>query len=282
MSIGLDVVWHKDGSDMIVIKVGGGKGISIEAVCQDVADLVKRGERLILVHGGSHETNELSTALGKPPRFVTSVSGVESRYTDRDTLEIFNMVYVGKMNKRYVERLQQLGVNAVGLCGADGRSMVGERKASIKVVENGKRKVLRNDFTGRVEQINTDLLTLLLDHGYTPVLCPPAMSYENELINVDGDRMAAVLASALQAKTLVILSNVPGLLQDVDDPDSLIASIDKTRLSAFFDRAQGRMKKKVMGASEALAQGVEAVILGDARLDHPVQQALEGRGTVIR
>jgi len=267
---------------MMVIKVGGGKGISIEAVCQDVAGLVKRGERLILVHGGSHETNELSAALGKPPRFVTSVSGVESRYTDRETLEIFNMVYVGKMNKRYVERLQQLGVNAVGLCGADGRSMVGERKASIKVVENGKRKVLRNDFTGRVEQINTELLTLLLDHGYTPVLCPPAMSYENEIINVDGDRMAAVLASALQAKTLVILSNVPGLLRDVDDPDSLIASIDKARISPFFDLAQGRMKKKVMGASEALEQGVEAVILGDARLDHPVQQALEGRGTVIR
>jgi acetylglutamate/LysW-gamma-L-alpha-aminoadipate kinase len=144
------------------------------------------------------------------------------------------MVYVGKMNKRYVERLQQLGVNAVGLCGADGRSMLGERKAAIKVVENGKRKVLRNDFTGRVEQINTELLTLLLDHGYTPVLCPPAMSYDNEIINVDGDRMAAVLASALKAETLVILSNVPGLLQDVDDPGSLIAAIDKTRISPFF------------------------------------------------
>ena len=267
---------------MMVIKVGGGKGISLEGVCQDVADLVQRGERLILVHGGSHETNELSTALGKPPRFVTSVSGVESRYTDRETLEIFNMVYVGKMNKLYVERLQQLGVNAVGLCGADGRSMVGERKAAIKVVENGKRKVLRNDFTGRVEQINTELLTLLLDNGYTPVLCPPAMSYDNEIINVDGDRMAAVLASAFKAELLVILSNVPGLLKDLDDPDSLIASIDKTRIAPFFDLAQGRMKKKIMGASEALEQGVETVILGDARLDHPVQLALEGRGTVIR
>jgi acetylglutamate/LysW-gamma-L-alpha-aminoadipate kinase len=267
---------------MMVIKVGGGKGIPIEAVCQDVADLVKRGERLILVHGGSHETNELSIALGKPPRFVTSVSGVESRYTDRETLEIFNMAYVGKMNKLFVERLQQLGVNAVGLCGADGRSMVGERKAAIKVIENGKRKVLRNDFTGRVEQINTELLNLLIDHGYTPVLCPPAMSYESEIINVDGDRMAAVLASALQAETLVILSNVPGLLQDVDDPDSLIMSIDKTRMSPFFEVAQGRMKKKVMGASEALEQGVGTVILGDARLDHPVQLALQGRGTVIR
>src|SRR6266487_538535 len=174
-------------------------------MCQDVSALVRRGERLILVHGASHETNLLSTALGKPPRFVTSISGAESRYTDRETLEIFTMAYVGKMNKLFVERLQQLGVNAVGLCGADGRSMEGERK------------VLHDDFTGRVKQINTNLLTLLLDHGYTPVLCPPGMSYESEIINVDGDRAAAVLAVALRAAILVILSNVPGLLRDVNN-----------------------------------------------------------------
>jgi acetylglutamate/LysW-gamma-L-alpha-aminoadipate kinase len=267
---------------MIVVKVGGGQGIPIDAVCQDVGTLVQRGERLLLVHGGSHATNVLSAALGKPPRFVTSVSGVESRYTDRETLEIFNMAYAGKMNKCFVERLQQLGVNAVGLSGVDGRCMEGERKATIKVIENGKRKVLRDDFTGRVERINTHLLTLLLEHGYTPVLCPPAISYQGEIINVDGDRAAAVLATALQADTLIILSNVPGLLQDVNRPDSLIPSIAKARLSAYFDVAQGRMKKKVMGAAEALAQGVGTVILGDARLAAPIQQALQGQGTVIR
>lgn len=267
---------------MIIVKVGGGKGISLEAVCQDVSALVGRGERLILVHGASHETNVLSTALGKPPRFVTSISGVESRYTDRDTLDIFNMAYVGKMNKRFVERLQQLGVNAVGLCGADGRSMEGERKAAIKVIENGKRKVLRDDFTGRIEKINTDLLTLLLDHGYTPVLCPPGLSYESEIINVDGDRAAAVLAAAFKAETLVILSNVPGLLRDVNDPASLVHKIDKAHMASYMDLAHGRMKKKVMGAAEALAQGVGTVIMGDARIEHPIQQALQGQGTVIR
>jgi acetylglutamate/LysW-gamma-L-alpha-aminoadipate kinase len=266
---------------MLVVKVGGSKGISLDAVCHDVSSLVKTGERLILVHGASHETNVLSSALDKPPRFVTSVSGVESRYTDRETLEIFTMAYVGKMNKLYIERLQQLGVNAVGLCGADGRSMEGERKAAIKVIENGKRKVLRNDFTGRVERINTELLSLLLDHGYTPVLCPPAISYDSEIINVDGDRAAAVLATALRADTLVILSNVPGLLRDLENPDSLIARIDKARVKSFMDIAQGRMKKKIMGALEALEQGVGRVVLGDARLDNPIQQALQGRGTVI-
>ncbi len=267
---------------MIVVKVGGGEGIPLEAVCQDVCTLVKQGERVLLVHGASHETNVLSTALGKPPRFVTSVSGVESRYTDRETLEIFTMAYVGKLNKLFVERLQQLGINAVGMCGVDGRSMEGERKAVIKVVENGKRKVLRDDCTGKVERINTDLLTLLLDHGYTPVLCPPAISYQSEIINVDGDRAAAVLAAAFHADTLVILSNVPGLLQDVDDPASLISTIDKTRVASYLDVAQGRMKKKVMGAAEALDQGVGTVIMGDARLEQPIQQALQGRGTVIR
>jgi acetylglutamate/LysW-gamma-L-alpha-aminoadipate kinase len=267
---------------MIVVKVGGVQGISIDAVCQDVSVLVGRGEPLIFVHGASHEMNLLSTALGKPPRFVTSISGIESRYTDRDTLEIFTMAYVGKMNKLFVERLQQLGVNAVGLCGADGRSVEGQRKAAIKVIENGKRKVLRDDFTGRVEKINTGLLTLLLDHGYTPVLCPPGISYESELINVDGDRAAAVLAAAFKAETLVILSNVPGLLRDVNDADSLIRRIDKAHLSSYMDLAHGRMKHKVMGAAEALEQGVSTVILGDARVEHPIQQALQGQGTVIR
>jgi acetylglutamate/LysW-gamma-L-alpha-aminoadipate kinase len=195
---------------------------------------------------------------------------------------MFTMAYVGKMNKLFVERLQQLGVNAVGLCGADGRSMEGERKAAIKVIENGKRKVLRDDFTGRVEKINTALLTLLLDHGYTPVLCPPALSYESEIINVDGDRAAAVLATACKAETLVILSNVPGLLRDVNDARSLVQRIDKAQIASYMDLAQGRMKKKVMGAAEALEQGVGTVILGDARLAHPIQQALQGQGTVIR
>ena len=266
---------------MLVVKVGGGEGIPIDAVCGDVCDLVQQGERLILVHGASHETNVLSAALGKPPRFVTSVSGLQSRYTDRETLMLFAMAYVGKLNKLFVERLQQLGVNAVGLCGADGRSMEGTRKAAIKVVENGKRRVLRDDFTGRVERVNTGLLALLLDNGYTPVLCPPALSYDSEIINVDGDRAAAVVAVACEAETLVILSNVPGLLRDVADADSLVESVRRDELDGAMDVAQGRMKKKVMGAREALEGGVGRVILGDARLPQPIRRALAECGTVL-
>ncbi len=224
----------------------------------------------------------LSERLGKPPRFVTSISGVESRYTDRETLEIFEMAYVGKVNKTIVEMLQRLGVNAVGLSGIDGRLLEGPRKDAIKIVENGKRKVLRDDYTGKVEKVNTDLIRLLLGAGYTPVITPPAISYESESINVDGDRAAAVIASALKAEKLVILSNVPGLLRDVNDPGSLVESIRKDQIECYGGYAQGRMKKKVMGAGEAMDQGVKEVVIGDSRVSAPISSALAGKGTVIK
>src|SRR5262249_49960527 len=117
--------------------------------------------RMILVHGGSHLTNRIAEALGSPPRFVTSPSGYTSRRTDRRTLEIFEMVYCGQVNKGIVERLQRLRVNAIGLSGIDGRIWEGKRKSAIKIVENGKTVVLRDDYTGNVERVNTELLTAL-------------------------------------------------------------------------------------------------------------------------
>jgi acetylglutamate/LysW-gamma-L-alpha-aminoadipate kinase len=182
-------------------------------VCADVAALTAEGQPVVLVHGGSHLTNVMSEKLGIPPRFVTSVSGHTSRYTDQATLDVFTMVYAGQVNKRIVERLHKLGCNAVGLSGADGRLWTGPRKDAIKIIdEEGRRRMLRDDYTGRVEHVNADLLCALLTAGYTPVLCPPALSDQGELINVDGDRAAAATAVALGAATLVILSNVTGRL----------------------------------------------------------------------
>ena len=267
---------------MIVIKVGGSQGINYDAVCADLAGLIHKGEKAILIHGGSAETNRISERLGKPPRMVTSVSGYESRYTDRETLEIFEMVYCGKVNKGIVEKLQRMGVNAIGLSGIDGRIWQGTRKATITIVEEGKKKVLRDDHTGRVERINVPLLQLLLAHDYTPVLTPPAISYDGEAINVDGDRAAAVLASALRVDRLIILSNVPGLLRDLHDESSLIPELLISEIEHFVDLAKGRMKKKVLGATEAIRDGVKEVILADARLEKPISCALAGRGTVIR
>ncbi len=266
---------------MFILKIGGSSGINYDLIADDIAALVQNGERMVVVHGGSALTNEVAEKLGHPPQFVTSVSGYTSRRTDRRTLEIFEMVYCGQMNKGLVEKLQSRGVNAVGLSGLDGRLWEGKRKAAIKIVENGRRRVLRDDFTGKVERVNTDLLTLLLSAGYVPVLTPPAISYEGEAINVDGDRAAAATAIALGAGTLIILSNVPGLLEKFPDESTLIRHIPAQSLDKFMAVAQDRMKKKVMGAQEALAGGLTRIIFADGRVENPVRRALNGAGTVI-
>lgn len=266
---------------MIVVKVGGSEGIKIDAVCADVASLVREGRQLILVHGGSHQTNQVAEKLGHPPRFVTSLSGYTSRRTDRRTLEIFEMVYCGQINKGVVERLQQQGVNAVGLSGIDGRIWEGRRKKEIRVVENGKTLVVRDDYTGVVERVNTVLLETLLDAGYLPVLTPPAISFEGEAINVDGDRAAGATAVAFRSEALLLLSNVPGLLRNFPDESSLIRHIARDEIEAAAEHAEGRMRMKLLGAREALEGGVGRVILGDARVGHPVRRALAGEGTVI-
>ncbi len=267
---------------MLVIKIGGAEGINHDFIADDIAHMIAQGARMVIVHGGSAATNQVAQALGHPPQFVTSVSGYTSRRTDRRTLEIFEMVYCGQMNKGWVERLQQRGVNAIGLSGLDGKLWQGTRKDTITILdERGRRRVLRDDYTGRVEQVNTELLTLLLEAGYTPVLTPPAISYQGEAINVDGDRAAAATAVALKAETLIILSNVPGLLENFPDERSLIRQIAANRLEAFMSAAQDRMKKKVLGAGEAIAGGVQRVVFADGRVEHPIQRALAGEGTVI-
>ena len=270
-------------AEMIVVKIGGGTGIDLDAICADIAEIVRAGQPIMVVHGGAQATNALAEQLGHPPRFVTSVSGYVSRYTDRRTLEIFEMVYCGVQNKGIVERLQTRGVNALGLSGLDGRLLEGIRKATLKVVEpDGRRRVIHDDYTGTIVRVNTSLLTMLLSGGYVPVITPPAASTDGEAINVDGDRAAGMIAAALNATHLVILSDVPGLLRDVTDPASLVEHIPQAELQTYAAYAQGRFKKKIMGTGEALAGGVGRVVLGDGRSEaHPLLAALAGRGTVI-
>jgi acetylglutamate/LysW-gamma-L-alpha-aminoadipate kinase len=262
---------------MIVVKVGGSKGINYDLVLQDLA----KYHDVVFVHGGSDELNTISTKLGKPPETITSASGYVSRRTDRETLDIFNMVYCGKMNKMIVEKLQRLNVNAIGLSGIDGRLLMGKRKDVI-AVENGRRRIIRDDYTGKVEAVNTDLLRLLLQHGYFPVITPPALSYDNEAINVDGDRAAALIASQLHADTLIILSNTPGLLRDEHDESSLVPIVTRESFDQAMSFAKDRMKKKVLGAFEALNAGVTRVVFADARKPMPIMNALQGQGTVIQ
>ncbi len=268
---------------MLVVKVGGSEGIDYRAVCEDVARLVKAGRRMVLIHGGSSQTSALATALGHPPRFIKSPSGYTSRLTDQRTLEIFKMVYCGQVNKMIVEQLQALGCNALGLSGIDGGLWRGPRKKAVHAVdEAGRKYVVRDNFTGKVEQVNTGLLLGLLDSGYLPVLTPPAISAEGEAINVDGDRAAAETAKALKAEMLLILSNVPGVLASFPDEASLIPTIRRDEIERVaLEHAEGRMRIKLLGALEAIAGGVQRVVLGDARIQNPVSAALAGRGTVI-
>ena len=266
---------------MLVIKVGGGKSIDVDAVVADIAHLRKEGQALILVHGGAETTNEVAEALGHPPQFITSESGYTSRRTDRRTLEIFEMVYCGQLNKMWVEKLQRAGVNAVGLSGLDGRIFEGGRKATLRARFGSRRIVIRDDWTGTVDRVNLDLLRLLQSAGYQPVLTPPGASESGEAINVDGDRAAATLAAACNAEALVILSNVPGLLRAFPDESTLISKIPKAKIENYVSFAEDRMKKKVLGAVEALNDGVEKVILADGRIEEPIRNALEGGGTHI-
>jgi acetylglutamate/LysW-gamma-L-alpha-aminoadipate kinase len=267
---------------MLIVKIGGGTGTQLDPAVEDLTEILRGGTRLVLVHGASGETNLLAEKLGKPPHFVTSVSGIESRYTDRETLEIFEMAYCGKINKAVVESFQRRGVNAVGLSGLDGRIFEGKRKDTLTILEGSKRKVLRGDYTGKVERVNVGLVTLLLDHGYLPVLCPPAVSYQGEAVNVDGDTAAAELAAALKAAELVLLSNVAGLLRDLNDSASLVARIPAKAIDDFMPLAHGRMKRKLMAAAIALRGGVNRVVLGSANTEKPVSSALAGQGTVIQ
>jgi acetylglutamate/LysW-gamma-L-alpha-aminoadipate kinase len=266
---------------VIVVKVGGADGIDLAAFARDVAALTANGQRMVVVHGGSAETNRVAEALGRPPRFVTSPSGMTSRYTDREALEVFEMVYCGKVNKGLVEHMQRLGVNALGLSGLDGGLLRGRRKATVRSVEDGRTIVLHGDHTGTVDVVNTALLETLLQAGYLPVVSPPALSHDGVAINVDGDRAAAAIATSLGADTLLLLSNVPGLLRDLADESSVVEGFASDELDEYARYASGRMRMKLLGAAEAVLGGVQRVILGDARTADCVTSALAGAGTVI-
>lgn len=262
---------------MIVVKIGGAVGTQLDNL---VVDLNGRKD-VIIVHGGSDEMNRLSEQLGRPPRFVTSPSGHESRVTDGPTLDLLRMTYSGLVNKRFVEMLRKGGMNAIGLTGIDGGLLQGKRKGSVRYVEEGKVKVLHDDNTGTVEKVNTDLLELLLSKGYIPVITIPIEAEDHGSLNADADRAAAAIAGAVKAEALVLLTNRPGLLRDPEDHGSLVRSVPLSGLDGAMELAKGRMKKKVLAAKEALESGVPRVVISNANSDRPLTRALAGEGTVL-
>jgi len=262
---------------MMVCKVGGANGNDIDSVLIDLANR----KDWVMVHGGSKEVDDLADKLGRPPKFLTSPSGVVSRYTDAATMEIFTMALAGKLNTQIVARLRALGANAIGLSGEDGGLLVGRRKEAVRAVDNGRVLLVKDDHSGTVDSVNTELLSVLLRSGYTPVISPPAITASGELINTDADRVAGMVAAALGADTLLLFTNVPGLLREPADPSTLIREVPKDRLDHFMNFAYGRMKKKLFAAKEAIEGGVDRVVIASSQVEDPVERALSGLGTVI-
>jgi [amino group carrier protein]-L-2-aminoadipate 6-kinase len=262
----------------LVVKIGGSAGVTTLNIAREIAQCVAKGQRIVVLHGGSNLTNTLSERLGHPIRMITSPGGMVSRYTDSETLSIYAMAVAGQINTELVACLQQQGVNAMGLAGIDGRLLLARRKSVVRAVTpEGRTQVLRDDYTGRIEQVNAALLLQLLDAGYIPVIAPLALSWEGERLNVDGDRAAAAVAVALKADTLVIMTNVPGLLTNPADNTTLIRTIPAEKLAEFMQYARGRMRKKLLGAQEALQDGVSQVCIGSTSL----LSVLNGAGTTI-
>jgi len=196
---------------LIVVKVGG--SILEEVPAELVSDIknVLSGNQLVLVHGGGKEVTEIASKLGKEQKFVFSPTGFRSRYTDKETMEIFTMVMVGRINKKLVSALQKQKIPALGLSGLDGFLVRAERKKRLVIVdERGRKRVIDGGYTGKIGQINVSLLQLLLEDGYVPLVSPVAVSEEFEPLNVDADRTASSIAGALKADRLVLLTDVEG------------------------------------------------------------------------
>ncbi len=265
---------------LFVVKMGGSilKEGASSALISDLKELLK-GNKAVLVHGGGVEVTEIATKLGKEQKFIISPEGFRSRYTDKETVEIYTMVMAGKLNKQIVLALQSQGILAVGLSGLDGGLLKAERKKKlIAVDERGRKKVIDGGYTGKITSVDADLLNLLLEKGYLPVVTPVAVSDEAEPLNVDGDRTAAIIAGAIKADRLILLTDVKGLSLKGEPIDRITATEVREVLGSI---GQG-MSTKVHAALEALNQGVEEVLITSGLGEKPISTALKHEaGTVI-
>jgi acetylglutamate/LysW-gamma-L-alpha-aminoadipate kinase len=265
---------------LFVVKMGGSilKEGASSALISDLKEELKVN-KAVLVHGGGVEVTEIATKLGKEQKFIVSPEGFRSRYTDKETVEIYTMVMAGKLNKQIVLALQSQGIPAVGLSGLDGGLLKAERKKKLVAVdERGRKKVIDGGYTGKITSVDADLLKLLLEKGYMPVVTPVAASDEAESLNVDGDRTAAFIAGALKADRLILLTDVKGLSLKGEPIDRITATEVREVLGSI---GQG-MSTKVHAALEALNQGVKEVLITSGLGEKPISTALKHEaGTVI-
>lgn len=263
------------GSELLVVKLGGGEGLNLSASCADLASIAQT-RPLVVVHGVSATMNHLCAESGVAVQSLTSPSGHSSRYTPPAVRDIY--VRAAELaNDRLVAALRERGANAVGFVGEE-LALFGNRKTAIRAVVNGRVRVIRDDFSGSITDADGESLHRALSQNQAPVLPPMARSSDG-LLNVDGDRAAAAVAGELGAETLVILSNVGGLYRRFPDESSLVAEVPLAEIERALEWAQGRMKRKVLAAQEALEQGVNYVVIADGRVPNPIVRALAGAGT---
>jgi acetylglutamate/LysW-gamma-L-alpha-aminoadipate kinase len=260
---------------LLVVKLGGGEGLDLAAASDNLAKIAQK-QPLVLVHGVSAIMNQLCLELGVEVQSLTSPSGHSSRYTPPAVRDIY--VRAAEMaNDELVSALQERDAKAVGFVGED-LALSAVRKAAIRAVVNGRVRVVRDDHSGSITGTDRMLLRRALDLAQVPVLPPMAQSSDG-MLNVDGDRAAAAVAGALNAGTLVILSNVGGLYRNFPDESSIVSEVPLSQIDRALEWAQGRMKRKVIAAQEALTQGVKRAIIADGRIPEAVSRALAGAGT---
>ncbi len=263
---------------LIVVKVGG--SILREVPSELVSDIkqVLSENQLVLVHGGGKGVTEIASKLGKEQEFVVSPTGFRSRYTDKETMEIFTMVMAGRINKKIVSALQRQEIPIVGLSGLDGFLVRAKRKKRIVIVdERGRKRVIDGGYTGKVSQVNASLLKLLLENGYVPLVSPVAVSEEYEPLNVDADRTAANIAGAIKADKLVLLTDVEGLSLDGE----LVPKLAVSEVEEALPKIGGGMITKVYAAMEAIELGVGEVVISSGARKMPISSSLNHEGGTV-
>ena len=263
---------RKYSGKIVVIKYGGNAMVNEELkhqVMEDIVLLWLIGIRVVLVHGGGPEISDMMDRLGKKPEFVDGL-----RVTDRETVDIVQMVLAGKVNKSLVTLLQRNGGNAVGLSGMDGRLI----EARMKNVALG--------YVGSITKINIKPVMDLLERGYIPVISTIGCDDEGNAYNINGDTAAAWIAGALEAERLIMMTDIAGILRDPKDPATLIPALTIPEATELFEQdiISGGMIPKVECCIDAIHMGVKKVIIMDGRVPHAILMELltdEGAGTMV-
>ncbi|NOQ44111.1 MAG: [LysW]-aminoadipate/[LysW]-glutamate kinase [Nitrosopumilus sp.] len=256
---------------MITIKIGGSVVDNLHpSTILDIKKIVE-SEGVIIVHGGGKEVTKVCEQLGKEPKFVTSPSGIKSRFTDKETAEIFTMVMAGRINKAIVQMLQKNGINAIGLSGVDGKIIQAERKKKLLIInEKGRKQAIDGGYTGKIKEINSSLIKSLLDLGLTPVISPIAISEESDFLNVDGDRAAAYIAGKVGTDKVLFITNVDGLLMD----DKLVTKLTLAEAKEIRPKIGPGMEKKILASTEALDMGVKEALIANGQKENPISSAI--------